>query len=100
MRGALGVGRGDQIGEWVVAEIEPRTFDRCIHHRETLYPFLAQGGVKLRLGSEMAPAERTMQAAKQTNQYRTVTAKVIECDFAVACDRIQHNVRCAVARVE
>jgi hypothetical protein len=48
----------------------------------------------------MAPAERAMQASKQADQYWALAAKVIKRDLAIACDRIQHNVRCAVARVE
>jgi hypothetical protein len=41
-----------------------------------------------------------VQTSKQADQYWAVAAKVIKRDLAVTCDRIQHNVRCAVARVE
>jgi hypothetical protein len=84
----------------MIPEIEPRTVDRRVDHHETLDAFLAQGRVKLRLGREMAPAKRAVQASKQADQYWAVAAKVVKRDLAVTCDRIQHDVRCAVARVE
>jgi hypothetical protein len=87
-------------GQRVVPEIEPCTLDWRIDHRETFDAFLAQGRVKLRLCRDMAPAERAMQAPKQADQYGAMTAKVIQRDLALARDRVQHNVRCAVARLQ
>jgi hypothetical protein len=84
----------------MVTEIEPRTFDWRIDHRETFDALLAQRGIKLRLCRDMAPAEWTMQASKQADQYWALAAKVIKRDLTLACDRIQHNIRCAVARLE
>jgi hypothetical protein len=48
----------------------------------------------------MAPAERAMQASKQAYQDRALAAKIIQCDLSLARDRVQHNVRCTVARLQ
>ncbi|MCP1764459.1 hypothetical protein J2S85_005589 [Bradyrhizobium japonicum] len=84
----------------MIAEVEPRAFDGRIDDRETFDALVAQGCVKLRLCRDVAPTERAVQPAKQADQYRTVPAKILERDRSVACDGVQHDVRCAIARLK
>ena len=41
----------------------------------------------------MTTTERTMQASKQPNEQRLLTAKVVDGYLALLRDRVQHNVR-------
>src|SRR4051794_13708379 len=84
----------------MVTKIESRALDRRVDHRETFDAFLVQGGIKLRLCRDMAAAERAMQPPIQAHQYRALSAKVFERDLFVACDRVQHDVRCTIARLK
>src|SRR5207244_11704339 len=97
---AVGVGGGKQVRARLVTQIGPRAPDRGVADRETYDALLAQGGIELRLRRQRTPAERTMQAAKQTDQYRALAAQILQRDLALARDGVQHNVRCAVARLE
>ncbi|GEC32279.1 hypothetical protein EFR01_24500 [Sinorhizobium fredii] len=83
----------------MVTEIESGAFNRGVYHRQRLDAFLVQGRIELCHCRNMAPAERAMQASKQTDQQRATAAKIIEGDLPPAGDRIEHNVRGPVARL-
>jgi hypothetical protein len=40
-----------------------------------------------------------MQATKQAHQYRFAATKIINGDFALAGNRVKHNIGCPVARL-
>ena len=81
----------------MIAEIEAGAFDRRIDHGKRLYSHFAQDLVDLRLGCEVAPAERTMQSTEQADQQRPVPAKIIDCDLSLARNGVEHDVGRPVA---
>lgn len=52
----------------MITEIEPRPLDGRIDHRQAFDALLAQGRLEPCHRRDMAPAERTVQASKQTDQ--------------------------------
>jgi hypothetical protein len=48
----------------------------------------------------MAPTERAVQPSIQADQYRALPAKIFERDLSLACDGVQHNIRCTIARLK
>ena len=84
----------------MIAEIEARPLDRRVDHGQVLNALLAQRRRQLRKCSDVAAAERAMQAAEQADQHRLLPAKVVDCDLAFARDRVEHEIGRPVARLQ
>jgi len=77
MRRPVGIGGSKQARQRVVPKVQARAIDWRIDDRDALDAFLAQGAVHRRLDGEMTTAEWTMQATKEANKQRLLTAKVV-----------------------
>jgi hypothetical protein len=84
----------------MIAKIETRPVDRRIDHGETFDALASERAVKLSLRRDMATAERTVQTAEQADQYRTLSAIILERDLSFACDGLQDDVGRAIPRLK
>ncbi len=100
MRDPFRVGRGQQAGLRMVAEIKFGAFNRRVDHRECFNAPIPQSGIKARHRGHVAPAEGAVQAPEQADQHRRPTAKIVQRHFSVAGDCIQHDIGGAIAWLE
>ena len=100
MRGALGIGRGEKRRHRMIAEIEFRPLDRRVDDGQALDALVAQRRAELGERGDVAPAERAVQAAEHRDQQRLLAAEIVDCDLALARDRVEHDVGCPFARLQ
>jgi hypothetical protein len=82
------------------AEIEPRPLHRRIDNGQALHASFTKGGFKAGQGGDVPPAERTVQPSVKPYQHRTMSAEIVEGDFAFAGHSVKNDVRRPVTRSE